>query len=343
MSDKKPQLRTLVKGLEVLEMLQASTAPLSLTELAELTQDSKPAVFRVLHTLEERGYVSRRERDKRYIAADTTTVKGTAMRLISLLESISACASSGGSLPALAAKTGMDQASVAELLEPLVERGLVEAGYNGAERWRISMRVLELLSPLLAESDLATQAAPIMERLSAATGETLSLFYRDDYEHVLIAVQPSRQPVRYVLDIGQRFALHLGGAGKAELAFIPQLELDQLLQQQSTSPDPLSPAAIERLHQDLQQVRQQGYAISVGERIEGATAVAAPIFAASGAVCGVMSIMMPSFRADQAQLHQMGRQLIEALQEIFIADAENPAWPGSTLTGDQRRKSITET
>lgn len=335
MSDRKPQLRTLVKGLEVLEILQASPAPLSLTELAELTQDSKPAVFRVLHTLEERGYVSRRERDKRYIASDTASVKGTAVRLISLLECIGACASSGGSLPALANKTGMDQATVTELLEPLVEQGLVEVSHSGTKRWRISMRVLELLSPLLAESDLATQAAPIMERLSAATGETLSLFRRDDNEHVLIAVQPSRQPIRYVLDIGQRFALHLGGAGKAELAFTPQQALEHLLQQQSTSAEPLSPAAIERLQQDLQQVRQQGYAISVGERIEGATAVAAPILTASGAVCGVMSIMMPSFRADQAQLHGMGRLLIEAIREIFIADAKKPAWPDSTLTGNQ--------
>lgn len=325
MSVEKPQLRTLVKGLEVLELLQASPAPLSLTELAELTEDSKPAVFRVLHTLEERGYVSRRDSDKRYLAAAGATVKGTASRLITLLEAIGSFASSGGSLGELAIKTGLEQAAITELLEPLTERGLVEVGYSGSERWRISMKVLELLSPLLAESDLATQAAPIMERLADITGETLSLFHRDGNEHVLIAVRPSRQPIRYVLDIGQRFALHLGGAGKAELAFVPAPERDHLFQQLATGPEPLSAPAIERLEQDLQQVRQQGYALSVGERIEGATAVAAPIFAASGAVCGVMSVMMPSFRADETQLHHIGHMLIQALQEVFIPDAGKPS------------------
>lgn len=58
---------TLDKGLDVLETLERAQEPLRILDVAHLTQLDRAAVFRLLCTLEHRGYVERLD-DKRYRA-----------------------------------------------------------------------------------------------------------------------------------------------------------------------------------------------------------------------------------------------------------------------------------
>ncbi|GAA6129791.1 helix-turn-helix domain-containing protein [Halopseudomonas sabulinigri] len=66
MSEPTRQLRTLSRALDVLELIEASPVPISLSELAKAMDESTPIVFRILQTLEARGYIRRRAEDKRY-------------------------------------------------------------------------------------------------------------------------------------------------------------------------------------------------------------------------------------------------------------------------------------
>src|SRR5262245_59302412 len=59
-------LKTLRKGLEVLESLADEREALSLTALADRLREAQPVVFRVLRTLEERGYVEQDAASKRW-------------------------------------------------------------------------------------------------------------------------------------------------------------------------------------------------------------------------------------------------------------------------------------
>ncbi|MFL1456236.1 IclR family transcriptional regulator [Marinobacter sp. GN3S48] len=328
MSDPKNQLRTLSRGLDVLELIEAAPAPVSLTELARQMGESTPIVFRILQTLEERKYVYRRESDKRYTLSGRQSARGTVFRVMTLLRVIAGSASRGRSLTELASGTGFEAAVVQELLDPLMERGIVEVNRLGEDRWRMSAKVLEFVRPLLAENDLTTQLIPVMERLGAETSETISLFRRISDEHVLTAVQPSRQPIRYVMEVGERFPLHLGAAGKAELAFISSEQKARILQRLGETSSAPDKDQMDRLNAELELVRQRRYAVSVGERVEGATAVASPVRDAAGAVCGVLSIMMPSFRVSDEQLHQMGEALVSALQNVFIPATGEQFWQG---------------
>ena len=56
---------TLEKGLDVLEALERSPEPLRIQDVVSATQLERAAVFRLLCTLEDRGYIARLE-DKRY-------------------------------------------------------------------------------------------------------------------------------------------------------------------------------------------------------------------------------------------------------------------------------------
>ena len=306
MSEPKSQLRTLAKGLEVLELVEAAAEPVSLTELARLADESKPVMFRVLQTLEDKGYVQRRESDKRYLAAGRQTTALIVPRTLAVMRGLGACGARGIALAGLTQAVGLAEQTVLEVLEPLVEQGMVETFGLDVPRWRMTMQLLELAGPLLAETDLTSQLMPIMERLAEETGD----------QHVLIAVQPSRQPVRYVLDVGQRFPLYLGAAGKAELAFVADSERERLLQQAESSDSTMNAAALRRLRQQLDKVVAQGYA----------TSAAAPIFSSTGSVCGVLSIMLPAFRADDALLHSFGSLLLDALSGHLFTDDAGMNW-----------------
>src|SRR5713226_9086452 len=59
-------LKTLRKGLEVLETLADDRDEQTLTALAERLRESQPVIFRILRTLEERGYVEQDASSKRW-------------------------------------------------------------------------------------------------------------------------------------------------------------------------------------------------------------------------------------------------------------------------------------
>ncbi|MFL1407197.1 IclR family transcriptional regulator [Marinobacter sp. M1N3S26] len=335
MSEPKNQLRTLSRGLDVLERIEAAREPLSLTELAREMGESTPIVFRILQTLEERKYVYRRDSDKRYSLAGRASTRETVLRLMTLLRGVGGSGSRGASLSELATKTGFEPAVIEGLLEPLMERAIVEINRLGMERWRMSAKVLEFVRPLLAENDLTTQLIPVMERLGVETGETVSLFKRIGDEHVLTAVQPSRKPIRYVMEVGERFPLHLGAAGKAELAFVSSEQRARVFHRLGQSDSGFDEDRIRRLDAELDQVRKQRYATSVGERAEGAAAVASPVRDAAGAVCGVLSVMMPSFRVSEEELHRIGDVLVRTLQSVFIPATGEQFWQGSAPLAQQ--------
>lgn len=57
------------KGLDILELLAATSGALSQSEIAEATQRSTGQIFRVLSTLERRGYVFRDKQSGLYVLA----------------------------------------------------------------------------------------------------------------------------------------------------------------------------------------------------------------------------------------------------------------------------------
>jgi len=67
MGKRKYRSGTLEKGLDVLETLEHSSGPLRVRDVVGLTSLDRAAVFRLLCTLEDRGYIERHS-DKRYLA-----------------------------------------------------------------------------------------------------------------------------------------------------------------------------------------------------------------------------------------------------------------------------------
>ncbi len=66
MGNKPNSVRSVVRALQILEQFTADQVSLTLTEIAEATELSKATVLRLAYTLEEFGFLSRDDVDKKY-------------------------------------------------------------------------------------------------------------------------------------------------------------------------------------------------------------------------------------------------------------------------------------
>ena len=126
----------------------------------------------------------------------------------------------------------------------------------------------------------------------------------------------SSPPLRYTLPLRQWLPLHAGASGLAILAYLP----DEV--QTEVARGPLSAATDrtivdpESLLQRLAMIREDGYSITHGERIEGAIAIASPVFGPTGAVLGVTGMTIPATRFNAAHSSTLAGLVRQAAEQL---------------------------
>ena len=150
---------------------------------------------------------------------------------------------------------------------------------------------------------------PVLRDIALKTGESASLYVRDGFERVVLAREDGTHAIRHAISEGQRMDLHAGAAGKVILAFSTPEMLDIVLAR--TGLPKRTDATIThrpRFLKELENVRNQGYAVSIGERVADVCALAAPVFEHGdelvGALCisGPISRFTPEVRKSHAAL-----------------------------------------
>ncbi|WP_405784468.1 IclR family transcriptional regulator [Streptomyces sp. NBC_01378] len=167
----------------------------------------------------------------------------------------------------------------------------------------------------LVNNRLSQVALPVLQELAATVGQAASLYIRVGLARILIARVQSRNPLRYQLPIGEKLPLHLG-AGKALAAWLPDSELHTLIEQVT----PFTRISGEHitakdLEDDLHQVRKDGYALSISERVLDVTAVSAPI-RRGGDVLGALSITGTGSELSEADHTRLISEVRRAADEI---------------------------
>jgi DNA-binding IclR family transcriptional regulator len=155
-----------------------------------------------------------------------------------------------------------------------------------------------------------------MEALVTATNETATLSIRNGWHRTYIdQVTPDRD-VKMEVQLGRSVPLHAGASSKAFLAFLRPTDIDRFFTEVAL--DPLTDATVtnERaLRRELGGVRERGYALSLGERLQGAGSVAAPILGHEGTPLAVMSVSGPIERF-RGEIDDAAKALMEATARV---------------------------
>lgn len=308
-------LQTVSRALDALRLLEGASAPLSQTEIAEALGEPVPVVFRILHTLEGHGVVTR-GRDKRYVPRGRVEPAGLG-RPLDILRELSVTGGAGARSEEIAARLGIETHLVEEALAVLALRQLAAVSNDG--KWTLGFGLIELARPLL-RGTLRSAVRPLMERLRDESGETATLFVTSGEQQVVLDIAASRQPLRYELEIGAAFALHRGAAGKAALSAMEDEDVQRIVESSD-----LKGAERRRVLADVADARRRGFATSLGERLPGGAAVAAPIRDESGRAVGVLGLMLPAFRNEPDRLPHLGKVLAGHLAQLVLPDTLAPA------------------
>ena len=221
-----------------------------------------------------------------------------------------------GSIRAEQLSTLLDtpQSTVYRYLKTLAEFGFVE---RDGSAYRLGPRLL-IGGTSVTAAALVRAAGPVLEVLSAQTGETAALLRRVGTSAVCLASVAPERPLRVAIESGEVRPLHLGAGPRALLAFAPPEVLEEVLAGPDVNgfAEPLpDPAA---LREALAEIAAAGIARGDGDVDPGVVALAAPVLLADGIAAAVV-IAGPASRCDDAWRRKTARRLPEAVAAIVAA------------------------
>ncbi len=216
-------------------------------------------------------------------------------------------------------RVGLHKSTAHRLLSILRKKGLIIAD-PVRQLYSLGPGVVELAWMSLQQQDLNALCRPYLEQLRRATNETVSLYTRMGDKRVCVEEFESGQDVKYSQSVGLTAPLHVGAPGKALLAFLPDDELEALLQELPfTAITPNTVTDPEQFKTELAATRARGYAVSSGERSPGAAAVAAPLRDRHGRPIAAIGVLGPSQRLTRGVLRDVGKHVMRVAQEISSA------------------------
>ncbi len=215
----------------------------------------------------------------------------------------------------IARKLDMSTSTVGRLLATLCSAGIVDQDPK-SRLYRMGPKVLSWSSVYTNGLEVREKALPMLEELHRLTKETVNLYVLDQNERVCIECIESPQRVRVIVRIGERMPLHAGSAGKAILAFAPAALVEQILAHPLERMTGNTITNRKKLLEELQSIRNSGYAVSHGERFTDALGLAAPIFDANGKVVAALNVAGPKLRFTDVDVAKFAPKVIQLANQV---------------------------
>lgn len=217
-----------------------------------------------------------------------------------------------GTIDMISESTGIPRSTVHRILKVLQEEGVVLKGGQG---YALTPKLLSIGLRGIAEHATLDVAIPVMRALSEATRETVSINIISGYERVCIYRIEGTQPITRSIRIGSQAPLFRGSAGKVIAAFLTSWERDRILKAYLQD-GRVEEAQVPALQSELDKVREQGYSVSTGERIEGSASIAVPIRDVMDHVVGALSLATIQERLTTENRSKYLDMLLDASEQI---------------------------
>lgn len=201
-----------------------------------------------------------------------------------------AAAPNGMGVTEIGQKAGLHKSTVYRLINALVRRGYLEKDQNTG-LYRIGLKFIEISSLYIKQIELKTEAAPFMRHLSESTGQVTHLAILDETEVVYIEKIDVIQNLRMYSQIGKRIPVYCSALGKVLLLGRSIDDQERILEKikYTRHTDNTITSKAEFIN-ELEIVRQRGWAVDNEEHETGIRCIAAPIRDFTGKVIAAISI-----------------------------------------------------
>lgn len=179
-----------------------------------------------------------------------------------------------------------------------------EYAYKDGSEYRLGYKFLDLGGHVQQSHDVAREIEGTIHQLATESGELSGFIVEDHGLGVFVHRYASNSAVHSDARVGKRIPLHLTAGGKAIMANLQPERLEEILQRHGLARKTRnSITAYEDLVDELETIRDRGYAIGRGENTVGLNAVGAPVHGPDDEILGAATVAGPA--------HRMGRDRIE--------------------------------
>lgn len=211
---------------------------------------------------------------------------------IDILETLKT--SNGDSVTSVAERLGLSKGTVHNHLSTLEERGFVT---RKGDEFHVSMRFFEFGEFAKTQLPVYEFGVPEVEELARETGELGNLLVEENGWGIYLHRARGERALHLDTGIGSRVHLHSTALGKAILAYLSESRVTAIIERrglprftENTITDR------DRLWDELETIREQGYALDDRERTEEVVCVAAPVLTTDEDVLGAVSVAGPASR-----------------------------------------------
>ena len=222
----------------------------------------------------------------------------------------------GIGLAELSKKVGLHNSTTFHLVKTMVSLGYIRQSKE-TKRYRIGRPLFTLAAGSLDEIELVSLATPILEDLSAATGESGHFAVRSGDSVVVIAKTSGTGAFQLTDRVGVVRPAHCTALGKVLLAALSPQQLERFIQgQELRSYTPKTITDPDLLRQDIAEVARTGVAFDDGEFSPEVRCVAVAVHDFTAQIVGALGISGPVWRLSIQVLQTKTELVKEAARRL---------------------------
>lgn len=226
----------------------------------------------------------------------------------------------GCPLAKLSELSGLNKSTAHRLLQGLQNEGYVQAASTTGS-YRLTTKCLSLGQKTLSSLNIINVAAPHLEKLNLALGETVNFSKREgDHAIMIYKLEPTMGMMKTRAYIGQHLQLYCSAMGKLFLAY--ETNADYLAHYWQTHQPTIQQLTtntitnIDAMKAELEQIRTEHFAMDREENELGVVCIAAPIFDYLNKVDYAISVSMSIYKLKQNGIQFFLSEIQQAAQAI---------------------------
>jgi DNA-binding IclR family transcriptional regulator len=195
------------------------------------------------------------------------------------------------SLTDICREVGIHRSKAFSILNTLLGSGFVKKNPN-RKGYTLGLGLLTLVGKMLENLNLPHSVEPILYDLAKKAGATVALGVISDGQTFVVAQFEGAPGLGVSAPLGHVTPITYGAHGKAIAAYLPEPELAELLNKHDLffygEPDNFNKT---RFMEEIAQCRLDGFAIELGDMIQGMNAIAAPVLDQDARPIGYITVV----------------------------------------------------
>ncbi|WP_436348209.1 IclR family transcriptional regulator [Natronorubrum sp. FCH18a] len=219
---------------------------------------------------------------------------GTAFRILEALKSLD-----GATTTEIANELDLPKSSAYNHLQTLEHEGYV---VENGQTYELGLQLLDLGAFARQKQTLFDVAKPELETVATETGELVNLLVEENGRGIFIRREQGANAVNIDSYTGQSVHLHTTALGKTVLAHLSAQRREEIIDRHGL-PEKTENTITDRdrLEGELDEIRSEGVAYDIEERIRGLRCVAIPVFK-DDSISGAISVSGPNSRMSEQRI-----------------------------------------